>query len=53
MKFQVIFRQASGSAQCPVRILEQSTGQEIGWVNRYLDREYVRRLGDRTLRAYA
>ena len=24
------------------------TGREVGWVNRYLDREYVRRLADTT-----
>lgn len=53
MKFHVIFREASGTAQSPVRIVEQSTGQEIGWVNRYLDREYVRRSADKTLQAYA
>ena len=29
------------------------TGREVGWVNRYLDREYVRRLADKTLRIYA
>ena len=53
MKFQVIYRQASGTAQSPVRIIEQPTGQEIGWVNRFLDREYVRRLADTSLRLYA
>ena len=53
MKFQVIYRQASGTAHSPVRIIEQPAGREIGWVNRYLDREYVRRLADRSLRLYA
>jgi len=53
MKFRVIFREASGTAQSPVCIVEQSTGHEIGWVNRYLDREYVRRSADKTLQAYA
>ena len=53
MKFQVIYRQAAGTAQSPVRIIEQPTGREIGWVNRYLDREYVRRLADGSLRLYA
>jgi hypothetical protein len=53
MKFQVIHRPASGTAQSPVRIIEQSTGHEIGWVNRDLDREYVRRLSEKTLQAYA
>jgi integrase/recombinase XerD len=53
MKFHVIFREASGKAQSPIRIVEQNTGHEIGWANRYLDREYVRRSADRTLQAYA
>ena len=49
MKFRVIFREASCTAQSPVRIVEESTGHEIGWANRYLDREYVRRSADKTL----
>jgi integrase/recombinase XerD len=53
MKFHVIYQQASGTAQSPVRVIEKRTGREIGWVNRYLDREYVRRLADRSLRIYA
>ena len=53
MKFRVIYLQATNGAQSPVRIVEQTTGQEVGWVNRYLDREYVRRLADRSLRLYA
>jgi integrase len=53
MKFHVIYGQATSGAQSPVRVIEQSTGREIGWVNRYLDREYVRRLADGSLRLYA
>lgn len=53
MKFRVIDSQISRDSGSPVRIIEQSTGREVGWVNRYLDREYVRRLADRTLRLYA
>src|SRR5438270_8226700 len=53
MKFCVIHQQASNNAQSPVRVIEQTTGREVGWVNRYLDREYVRRLADRSLRLYA
>ena len=34
-------------------MVEQSTGQEVGWINRFLDREYVRRLADNSLRSYA
>ena len=53
MKFHVIYQPTSQNAQSPVRVIEQTTGQEVGWVNRYLDREYVRRLADTTLRLYA
>jgi integrase/recombinase XerD len=53
MKFHVIYLQATNGALSPVRIVEQTTGHEVGWVNRYLDREYVRRLADGSLRLYA
>ena len=47
MKFRVISiaRSRQGS-RSPVRVVEQTTGREVGWINRYLDREYVRRLAD-------
>jgi integrase len=53
MKFRTIHQPTSNNAQSPVRVVEQTTGREIGWINRYLDREYVRRLADTTLRIYA
>ena len=53
MKFHVIYPQIPNPALSPIRVVEQITGREIGWINRYLDREYVRRLGDKTLRIYA
>ena len=53
MRFSVIRPQIPNTAQSPIRVVEQETGQEVGWVNRYLDREYVRRLADTTLRAWA
>jgi len=52
MKFRVIHQQVSNNAQSSVRVVEQ-TGQEVVWINRYLDREYVRRLANTTLRTYA
>lgn len=52
MNFHLIHRPTSHNAQSPVRVVEQ-TGQEVGWINRYLDREYVRRLANTTLRTYA
>lgn len=39
MKFCVIYQQTSHNAQSPVRVVEPSTGQGVGWINRYLDRE--------------
>ena len=53
MRFHVIRPQNPNSAQSPVRVVEHETGREVVWVNRYLDREYVRRLADTTLRACA
>ena len=51
MKFHVVRRVSH--AQSPFRVVEQATGHEVGWINRFLDREYVRRLADNTLRTYA
>ena len=53
MKFQVIRTQNSRGAHSPFRVVEQSTSNEVGWINRYLDREYVRRVADTSLRIYA
>ncbi len=53
MKFHVVYRSASAGAQSPFRVVEQATGSEVGWINRFLDREYVRRLAVKSLRLYA
>jgi site-specific recombinase XerD len=53
MTFQVIRAQDVGNARSPFRVIEQPTGREVEWVNRFLDREYVRRLAEATLRSYA
>src|ERR1700732_1318467 len=53
MKFCVIYQQTSHNAQSPVRVVEQATGRGVSWINRYLDREYVRRLANTTLCTYA
>jgi integrase/recombinase XerD len=53
MKFHVVYPLTSSNGQSPVRVVEQTTSREVGWINRYLDREYVRRLADRSLRLYA
>ena len=44
MRFHVIRPQTLNPAQSPIRVVEQATGQEVGWLNRYLDREYIRRV---------
>jgi integrase/recombinase XerD len=53
MKFHVIRPQTLNPAQSPIRVIEHESGREVGWINRYLDREYVRRVTDTTLRTYA
>jgi len=53
MKFRVIYQPTSNHARSPIHVVEQTTGREVGWINRYLDREYVRRLAATTLRTYA
>ena len=53
MKFRVICHQASSGAQSPIQVVEQSTGKGVAWINRYLDREYVRRLANKSLLSYA
>src|SRR5271165_4792580 len=53
MKFSVIYQQTSNNVHSPVRVVEQATGRDAGWINRYLDREYVRRVANTSLRTYA
>src|SRR5579872_430907 len=53
MKFQIIRQQNSRGPHSPFRVVEQTTGREVGWINRFLDREYVRRVADSSLRTYA
>src|ERR1700688_3995083 len=37
----------------PRLLAKLTSGQGVGWINRYLDREYVRRLADKSLYSYA
>ncbi len=53
MTFQVIHSADPANTRCPYRVIEQPTGREVEWVNRFLDREWVRRLAETTLRSYA
>jgi integrase len=52
MSFRIV-PQPAHPARCPFRIVEQTTGREVDWVNRYLDGEYLRRLAPLTVRSYA
>jgi len=53
MTFRVVHKPSGNHVHCPYRIVEQATGREIDWINRYLDYEMLRRLADTTLRTYA
>jgi len=53
MKFRVIHQPATNHARSAFRVVEQTTCREVGWVNRFLDRECIRRVADATLRSYA
>jgi site-specific recombinase XerD len=53
MKFRVIKQKNSSGAHSPIQVIEQDTGGGVRWINHYLDREYVRRLADKSLYSYA
>jgi hypothetical protein len=53
MKFRVIKQKNSSGAHRPFQVLNIVTGRGVRWMNYYLDREYVRRLADKTLYSYA
>jgi site-specific recombinase XerD len=53
MKFRVIRQKMPSGAHSPIQVVEQPTGQGVGWINQFLDREYVRRLADKSLYSYA
>ena len=37
MTFRIVSKPSNNHARCPYRIIEQSTGREVGWINQYLD----------------
>jgi integrase/recombinase XerD len=53
MKFRVVRQKTPSGAHSPIHVVEQSTAEGVGWINRYLDREYVRRLAEKSLYSYA
>jgi len=53
MKFRVVHQPTANHARSSYRIIEQTKGREVDWINRYLDHECLRRVADLTLRSYA
>ena len=53
MTFRVVHKPTNSHARSPYRVVERTTGREIGWINEYLDHETLRRLANTTLRTYA
>jgi hypothetical protein len=53
MTLRVVSKPSNNHVRCPYRIIDQSTGREIEWINQYLDYETLRRLANATLRTYA
>src|SRR5262252_5925189 len=53
MTFRVVPKPSSNHVRCPYRVIERTTGREIGWISEYLDYETLRRLANTTLRTYA
>jgi integrase len=53
MKFRVLSQKTASGAHSPIQVVEQSTAKGVAWINRYLDREYVRRLANKSLLTYA
>ena len=51
MKFCVLYQQTADNAHCPIRVVEQTTGRDVGWINRYL--QLHPRLGRAPFRAVA
>ena len=53
MKFRVIRENTASGAHSPIYVIEEGTRQGVGWIHRYLDREYVRCLANNSLYSYA
>ena len=52
MNFCVAEQHGLSNAHSPFRVIQRN-GQEVEWINRYLDQERVRGVADSTLRSYA
>ncbi|MGH9606774.1 MAG: tyrosine-type recombinase/integrase [Terracidiphilus sp.] len=49
----MVCQKVPSGAHSPIYVIEQDAGQGVAWINRYLDREYVRRLANKSLYSYA
>ena len=52
MKFSVVYQPSVPASTSPYRVLDEC-GQQIAWVNSFLDAQRIRQLSFRSLRAYA
>ena len=52
MKLSLIHQSSVAASASPYRLLDEQ-GQEVAWVNAFLDAQRVRQLALRSLRAYA
>ncbi len=50
MNFRMVEQRGMENARSPFRVVEDS-GQEVEWVNRFLDQERVRSVAETTLRS--
>lgn len=53
MIFRVIHHPNDNAVSSPFRIVEQTTGREIEWANRFLDLQCLRRVAHLTIRSCA
>ena len=53
MTFRIFYESEANPASSPFRIVDQNTGREIDWANRYLDTLALRRMAPLTIRGYA
>jgi integrase len=53
MNFHVISLKIAVNGHSPYQVVEKATGRGVGWINRFLDRECVRRVANTSLRIYA
>ena len=52
MRPSVIYQPSGPASACPYRVLDER-GQEITWINAFLDAQHLRQLSLRSLRTYA